>query len=47
VLSGSLLYQGLRSFVHGLDELAALGAVQIGLGVPLIGWGLLFVFAFL
>ena len=42
----SLLYQGLRSFARGLDELAALGAVQVALGVPLIGWGLLYLFAF-
>jgi hypothetical protein len=47
LLSGALLFQGLRSFVRGLDELAALGMVQIVLGVPLIGWALLFVFAFI
>jgi hypothetical protein len=46
LLSAALLYQGLRSFIRGLDDLAAFGVVQVVLGVPLTGWALLFVFAF-
>lgn len=41
----ALLYQGLRALCRDLDELAALGIVQIVVGVPLTGWGLLYVFA--